>query len=81
MLIPVGMASVLSGSIDDGYGGHPRLDVGHVAAVTTIGLVSGQRDAALKERQYSAVMAATGLLYLAILTAFGTDLVARAVLA
>ncbi len=37
--------------------------------------------AALKERSYSAVMAATGLLYLAILTAFGTDLVARAVLA
>ena len=37
--------------------------------------------AALKERYYSAVMAATGLLYLAILTAFGTDLVARAVLA
>ena len=36
--------------------------------------------AALKERQYSAVMAATGLLYLAILTAFGQDLVARAVL-
>ena len=35
---------------------------------------------ALKERYYSAVMAATGLLYLAILTAFGTDLVARAVL-
>ena len=36
--------------------------------------------AALRERSYSAVMAATGLLYLAILTAFGTDLVARAVL-
>jgi hypothetical protein len=36
---------------------------------------------ALKERSYSAVMAATGLMYLAILTAFGTDLVARAVLA
>ena len=34
--------------------------------------------AALRERQYSAVMAATGLLYLAILTAFGMDLVARA---
>ena len=29
----------------------------------------------------TAVMAATGLLYLAILTAFGTDLVARAILA
>jgi hypothetical protein len=37
--------------------------------------------AALKERAYAAVMAATGLLYLAILTAFGTDLVARAILA
>jgi len=35
---------------------------------------------ALKERAYSAVMAATGLLYLAILTAFGTDVVARALL-
>jgi hypothetical protein len=37
--------------------------------------------AALKERSYSAVMSATGLMYLAILTAFGTDLVARAILA
>ena len=48
-------------------------------AVTTIGLVV-LTWFALKERYYSAVMAATGLLYLAILTAFGTDLVARAVL-
>ena len=37
--------------------------------------------AALRERQYTAVMAATGLLYLAILTAFGMDLVVRATLA
>ena len=49
-------------------------------AVATIVLVFVTR-AALRERYYSAVMAATGLLYLAILTAFGTDLVARAVLA
>ena len=35
---------------------------------------------ALRERQYAAVMAATGLLYLAILTAFGTDIVGRLVL-
>ena len=48
--------------------------------MTTIVLV-GVTRAALRERQYSAVMAATGLLYLAILTAFGTDLIARAVLA
>jgi hypothetical protein len=79
LLLPTGMLSVLSGSIDDGYGG--ILGWFWVAcAVTTIGL-SLVTTAALRERAYSAVMAATGLLYLAILTAFGTDLVARLVLA
>ena len=79
LLWPTGMGSVLNGTIDDGYGG--TLGWFWVAcAVTTIGLVIVTR-AALRERYYSAVMAATGLLYLAILTAFGTDLVARAVLA
>jgi hypothetical protein len=79
LLWPTGMFSVLDGSIDDGWGG--MLGWFWVAcAVTTIGLVIVTR-AALRERYYSAVMAATGLLYLAILTAFGTDLVARAVLA
>jgi hypothetical protein len=79
MLWPTGMGSVLSGTIDDGYGG--ILGWMWVAcALTTIGLVVVTR-AALKERQYAAVMAATGLLYLAILTGFGQDLVARAVLA
>ena len=58
---------------------HARLVLGRVR-VTTIVLVVVTK-AALREREYSAVMAATGLLYLAILTAFGTDLVARAVLA
>lgn len=78
MLLPTGMFSVFSGTIDDGYGG--ILGWFWLAcAVTTIGLVYVTR-AALRERYYSAVMAATGLLYLAILTAFGTDLVARAVL-
>jgi len=78
LLVPTGMVSVLDGSIDDGYGG--ILGWMWVAcAVTTFGLLLVTR-AALKERQYSAVMAATGLLYLAILTAFGTDIVARAVL-
>ena len=72
------MISVLTGSIDDGWGG--MLGWFWLAcAVATIVLV-GVTKAALKERAYSAVMAATGLLYLAILTAFGTDLVARAVL-
>ncbi len=79
LLIPTGMISVLNGTIDDGYAG--MLGWFWVACVvTTIGLVF-VTVAALRERQYSAVMAATGLLYLAILTAFGVDLVARAALA
>lgn len=79
LLVPTGMVSVWSGSIDDGYGGILGWFWG-ASAITTIGLVFVTL-AALRERYYSAVMAATGLLYLAILTAFGTDLVARAVLA
>ena len=47
---------------------------------TSIALVVLTR-ADLRERRYSAVVAATGLLYLAILTAFGMDLVAQATLA
>ncbi len=79
LLVPTGMVAVLDGTIDDGYNG--LLGWFWVAsAVTTLGLLAVTR-AALRERQYAAVMAATGLLYLAILTAFGTDLVARALLA
>ena len=78
LLLPIGMVSVWTGSVDDGWNG----TLGWfwaACAITTIVLVFVTR-AALRERSYSAVMAATGLLYLAILTAFGTDLVARAVL-
>lgn len=78
LLVPTGMVSVWNGTIDDGWAGMLGWFWG-ACAVTTIGLV-GVTVAALRERQYSAVMAATGLLYLAILTAFGTDLVARALL-
>ena len=78
-LIPTGMVQVINGTIDDGYGGLLGW-IWIACALTTIGLV-GMTWLALKERYYSAVMAATGLLYLAILTAFGTDLIARAVLA
>jgi hypothetical protein len=79
MLLPVGMFAVFSGRIDDGWNGQLGW-FWAACAITTIVLVVVTK-AALKERYYSAVMAATGLLYLAILTAFGTDLVARAVLA
>jgi hypothetical protein len=79
LLLPTGMVSVWTGAVDDGWNG----TLGWfwaACALTTIVLVFVTK-AALRERYYSAVMAATGLLYLAILTAFGTDLVARAVLA
>ena len=79
LLWPTGMLSVLSGTIDDGYGG--MLGWYWVASTVATILLVGATRAALRERQYSAVMAATGLLYLAILTAFGMDLVARATLA
>ena len=79
LLIPTGMVSAIRGTVDDGAGGLLTW-FWVTCAITTIGLVIVTR-AALRERYYSAVMAATGLLYLAILTAFGTDLVARAVLA
>lgn len=79
LLWPVGMVSALNGTIDDGWDG--LLSWFWLACtVTTIGLI-GVTWAALKEKEYSAVMAATGLLYLAILMAFGMDLVARAILA
>jgi hypothetical protein len=77
-LIPTGMVSVISGTIDDGYAGL----IGWmwvIACVTTIGLVIATWQA-LKEPSYSAVMAATGLMYLAILTGTGMDLLPRALL-
>jgi hypothetical protein len=77
-LWPTGMVQVVSGTVDDGYQGLLGW-IWIACAVTTIGLIV-LTWFALRERYYSAVMAATGLLYLAILTAFGTDLIARAVL-
>ncbi|WP_419841963.1 hypothetical protein [Candidatus Poriferisodalis sp.] len=79
LLLPTGMIAVLSGSIDDGYGG--LLGWFWVACAVTTAALAAVAMAALRERQYAAVMAATGLLYLAILTGFGTDLVARLTLA
>ncbi len=79
MLLPTGMFSVLSGAVNDGWGG--TLGYFWVACAITTGVLCVVTQRALREKYYSAVMAATGLLYLAILTAFGTDIVARAVLA
>ncbi len=79
MLLPTGMISALNGTVDDQWNG--TLSWFWLACAITTGVLLFVTKAALKERSYSAVMAATGLLYLAILTAFGTDLVARAILA
>jgi len=79
LLWPTGMVSVLNGTIADGYNGMLGWFWAASTAFTIVLIVLTRM--ALKEHQYSAVMAATGLLYLAILTAFGMDLVARATLA
>ncbi len=79
MLLPTGMGSVLTGTIDDGWGG--MLGWFWIACVVTTIVLARVTRAALHERAYSAVMAATGLLYLAIITGFGQDLVARLILA
>lgn len=78
LLWPTGMWSVLNGTIDDGYNG--LLGWFWVASTIATIVLIGVTRLALRERQYAAVMAATGLLYLAILTGFGMDLVARATL-
>jgi len=79
LLLPPGMIGVLRGAHSDGYGG--LLGWMWVVCAITTAILLWVTWLALRERFYSAVMAATGLLYLAILTAFGTDLVARALLA
>jgi hypothetical protein len=79
LLWPTGMVSVFTGAVDDGW--HGTLGWFWAACAAGTIVLCGVTRKALDERAYSAVMAATGLLYLAILTAFGTDLVARAVLA
>lgn len=78
LLVPTGMISVITGAVDDKWGG--MLGWMWIACALTTGGLAFVTRIVLKERYYSAVMAATGMLYLAILTAFGTDIVARAVL-
>ena len=78
LCLPTGMVQVMTGSVGDGADGLLGW-IWLLSTISTIVLLIVV-EAALRERWYSAVMAATGLLYLAILTAFGQDLVARAVL-
>jgi len=77
-LLPPGMVGVVSGAHSDGYGG--LLGWMWVVCAITTGVLLVVTWLALRERSYSAVMAATGLMYLAILTGFGMDLLPRALL-
>ena len=78
LLLPTGMWSVLNGTIDDGFAGQ----LGWFWAASSIAtiILLGVTIIILRGKEYSAVMAATGMLYLAILMAFSMDLVARATL-
>jgi hypothetical protein len=78
LLVPTGMYQAFTGTVSDGWGG--TLTWFWVACALTTGILGFVTRIALKERYYSAVMAATGFLYLAILMAFCTDLIARAIL-
>lgn len=78
-LWPTGMVQVIGGVVDDGFDG--LLGWAWVAMALSTPALIGAAWLALREKSYSAVMAATGLLYLAILTGLGVDLVARAALA
>jgi len=78
MLLPTGMASVLTGVVDDGYAGILGW-MWAMCAVSTGALVVVAR-VILADRDHSKPASATGMLYLAGLTGFGAILISRAVL-
>ncbi len=78
VFIPTGMWSVFNGSIDDGFGG--LLGWFWVASTVTMIGLSIMVDRALHEPYDGAVMTATGISYLVVLTALGSDLIPRLVL-
>jgi len=78
LLLPTGMISVLNGTIDDGFAG--ILGWFWAASTITTIILLILTIVILRGKEYAAVMAATGMLYLVILLAFGMDLIARATL-
>ena len=75
LLWPTGVVSIITGTVDDGFGG--LLGWYWVMCAAGSAILLGATEAALRIRRYAAVMAGTGLLYLAIMTVFGMDLIAR----
>lgn len=78
LFLPTGMWSVLNGTIDDGFAGQLGWFWAASSFATIVLLILTL--IILRGKEYSAVMAATGMLYLAILMAFSMDLIARATL-
>jgi hypothetical protein len=78
MLLGTGMASVLTGTVDDGYAGILGW-MWAMCAVSTGVLVIFAR-VILADREHAKPASATGMLYLAGLTGFGAVLISRAVL-
>ncbi len=78
MLLPTGMASVLTGAVDDGYAGILGWMWAMCAVSTGVLLVFA--EVILKDRDHAKVASATGMLYLSGLTGVGAVLISRAVL-
>lgn len=78
MLWPTGMASVLTGSVDDGYAGILGW-MWAMCAVTTGGLLV-VAEIILRDRDHAKLASASGMHYLAGLTGLGAILISRAVL-
>src|SRR5207247_4801000 len=72
LLWPPGMVRVLQGRIDDGWNG--TLGWFWVACAATPIVLCFVTRAALKERAYSAVVVANGVVFVVILTCFGYEL-------
>lgn len=75
-LLPTGMISVLSGSAQTS--GNTLMGWFWLVCVLATAALLATTRLSLAEPRYQAVMAATGLSYLAIMTAFAMELVARA---
>ena len=78
LVAPPGMLGQI---LDSGRSGFTAVLPGFWVALLVLTAILGVAVlGALRERSYAGVMAATGLLYLAVITAFGVDILAKALI-